>query len=354
MRRLIRESAEERFISAITAMLPRSLRQINGVHEADAELIEWSGGTLAVTTDTLAEEIHSGLYRDPAFIGWMLAIANLSDLAAVGAEPLGLLTAMTLREDSGPEFVRGLASGIADACIRCGTFLLGGDMNFGEHLSLTGTALGAVPSGMHLTRIGCRPGDRLYVSHPAGGGNAFAFTLISSASGRSELVFKPVARIAEGIALRGIATACMDTSDGLLLTLDTLSRLNECRFGLTADWNRCVHPAALDLCRAMNVPAWAALAGIHGDYDLCFTVRASDEQSLLDTARRAGWSPIPIGEVTAGQGISIVEDGRETKLDTHTLRELSSAASRDPRSYVRDLLGFVHRTGAGNTVGREG
>jgi thiamine-monophosphate kinase len=118
--------------------------------------------TLALTTDSIAEQISFGLYADPYLIGWMTAMGNLSDLAAVGANPLGLLIAKILPPDCDDEFLVMLQRGIQEGCDACGTFVHGGDSNKGPQLVLTGTAVGVFSNRKWLSRIGIRSGEWIY------------------------------------------------------------------------------------------------------------------------------------------------------------------------------------------------
>ncbi|MGD8867883.1 MAG: AIR synthase related protein, partial [Gemmatimonadales bacterium] len=110
-------SREIVLIERLAGTLPRSPLLLNGLCESDAELIRLPGTdmALALTTDAIAEEIAAGLYNDPYLIGWMVVMVNASDLAAVGAEPLGILLNETLPGVVDPAYVERLQSGIRNA-----------------------------------------------------------------------------------------------------------------------------------------------------------------------------------------------------------------------------------------------
>jgi hypothetical protein len=154
---------ENRRIAAVAGRFLRPPHRLNGLHESDAELIWLDPGfdrILAITTDALSEEISSGLYAEPCRAGWMLAMANFSDLAAVGADPLGLVVTITCPPSPGEGFLEGLADGISAACKTIGTYVLGGDTNQGERTFLSGCAVGLVPKAAVLTRRGSAPAIR--------------------------------------------------------------------------------------------------------------------------------------------------------------------------------------------------
>ena len=227
-------SREIVLIEKLAGTLPRSPLLLNGLCESDAELIRLPGTdrALALTTDAIAEEIAASLYNDPYLIGWMVVVVNASDLAAVGAEPLGILLNETLPTDVDSDYIDRLQSGIRAALAACGLHLLGGDTNFSPTMQIAATAVGIVPSDAPLTRLGCAAGDRLYSSGRLGLGGAFALGQLDREA--PAVPYRPLARIREGRLLRGIASCCMDSSDGVVPTLDELSRLNRVGFRIDA------------------------------------------------------------------------------------------------------------------------
>ncbi len=210
--------------------------QLNKPHESDAEIIQLNDNTkLAITTDSISEEISTGLYDDPYMIGWMIVTVNMSDLAAVGASPIGILVSEIIPKNFGDEKVTELQRGISDACRAYNTFVLGGDTNEGERLVLTGTAIGIINKEKPLTRIGCKPGDILFSSGKLGSGNAYAISKLISQTD-SFINYKPIAQIKNSNVISKYASCCMDTSDGFISTVDQLMRLNNVGFEIGSDW----------------------------------------------------------------------------------------------------------------------
>jgi len=343
---MMNDILENKQIARIAGKFHKAPHRMNDIHETDAEIVDLgttSEKYLAITTDALVEEISSGLYEDPSLIGWMLAMANFSDLAAVGADPLGLLIAVTCAPSHDDTFLDQLSSGISDACDRLGTFVLGGDTNQGQSLMLCGTAVGTVPKSRVMRRVGASPNDKLYLTAPAGLGNVYAFLrLARKDNGLPQGLYKPVARISEGKMIRQFASCCMDTSDGVIHTIDTLMRLNHRRFILDACWEKTVHPFALKVCRAQGFPAWLVLAAIHGEFELCFTVEPRKEEEFLRAAERTGWTPILIGEVNEGEGVFIRSGDKAVRVDSAAIRNLADEAGSDPAAYIKHLLEVAH------------
>ncbi|MFI5280929.1 MAG: thiamine-monophosphate kinase [Gemmatimonadales bacterium] len=323
---------EVAMIDRLAAAFARSPRQLNGRHESDAELVRLgdSDTVLALTTDAIAEEIERGLYADPWLIGWMTVTVCASDLAAVGAAPLGILINETLPDDLAAETGTQLQRGIGDACDASGLYVLGGDTNAGPHLHMSATAAGLVAGGAPLTRLGARPGERLFASGLLGLGAAYALLRLR---GMAAPRYQPVARMREGQLLRGLASCAMDTSDGALVTLDELGRLNGVGFVIEHDVAEVLHPAARALAQT-GLPAWTLLAGPHGEFELLFTVPDARAAELASLAGRIGWAPVELGRVTSEPGV-VLSDG--TSLATGRIRDLFVEVGGDVERYVREL-----------------
>ncbi len=367
---------ENRMIEELVDSFDRSPAQLNGLHEADAELVllpYFPGSVLAATTDSISEELSTGLYADPYLAGWMSVMVSMSDLAAVGARPLGLLLSEILPDGFDTISLRSLQKGVREACRACETHLLGGDTNSGAQMVLTGTALGVCRDGTPLSRVGCKPGDRLFTTGPLGTGNAFALRIFSHLLGRADsrptggrrvnavvgensggkyVEYRPQARLREGDSIRGIATACMDTSDGVLTTLDQLMRLNGVGFELNAGWEDVLSRCALAEFRAHGFPAWFALAGHHGEFELLFTVPESRLDRLVESSEESGWRPRELGRATVSKEVTLPLYGRVAALDTGFLRNLSFQCASNPGVYVGALLEYdaTIRKGAINNV----
>jgi len=340
---------ENRMIEEITRHFTESPYRVNSIHEADAELIDLgktNTNYLAITTDALVEEVTSGMYDDPYLIGWMLATVNYSDLAAVGARPMGIMVSINYPSTGKEESIAGITTGINDACKEVNAFVLGGDTNQGNELFLSGCAIGLVPKNSVVTRLGTKPNDRIYLSGPAGLGSVFAYLQLTKKKAEAKgLSFQPTARIKEGEIIRKYGNACMDTSDGVFHTVDTMMRINKCRFILNNNWEEILHPATFHVFSSLEIPPWCALTGVHGEFELCFTVSPEREEKLLAEASNIGWHPILIGEVSQGEGVCI-RNGKKMKfVDTAVVRNFSDMAGSEPDQYIQNLIHFVLNAG---------
>jgi thiamine-monophosphate kinase len=330
---------ENRLLDAWGRALRRHPAQANRMHEADAELLPLpgTGQLLALTTDTLAEEIALGFYADPETIGWMAATMSLSDLAAVAAEPLGLLAAVTLPRGAGGDYQARLAAGLDGACEAAETWVLGGDTNFGAEASVTTTAVGLVHEGRALRRTGCGTGEVVYASGPLGAGATVAARALTGDAGPGGPPFRPRARLVEARRLVGFATACMDTSDGLVATLDQLSRLNGVGFEITAPLPRLVETGALRTCQALGLDPLVALAQPHGEFELVWTVRAAHAERFEREAKVEGFEPLVVGRTIADPVIRLCGESPRT-IDAARIRNLTDEVGSDPKAYVPALV----------------
>jgi thiamine-monophosphate kinase len=333
---------ENRLLNTWIRHFNRAPFQINNPHEADAELIEIeddSSRLLAITIDTISEEISTGLYQTPFTMGWVTVMAGFSDLAAVGAVPLGIVTAISLEPNRSDSFKQGIAQGMSAACKRLGVFILGGDTNTGSMISLTGCAVGIVPKENKMIRIGCRPGDSVFISGPAGSGSALGLTRFAGIFENAfpENDYRPIARLKEGQLIRNYASCCMDTSDGVIATLDQLMRLNQVGFEIDMAPERFLHPAALALANTVNLPAWMMLAGHHGEFELIFTIPPKHIDPFLNYANGQNWMPFRIGKVIEKPTVKFLLNGKLEGIDTGRIRNLFIEVEGNIDAYIKGL-----------------
>jgi thiamine-monophosphate kinase len=321
-------------------ILSRSPARANAPHESDAELVEVPGlpeHYLAITIDTVSEEILAGLYREPYTMGWVTVMASLSDLAAVGADALGLVVSASVPHARDAAFVGQAAQGMEDACRSLGVFVLGGDTNAAPSVSLTGCAVGLVPRSQVLTRRGVRPGDTLFMTGPAGAGNALALARLAGLADDlyPEEHYRPSARLTGGNVLRGRARASMDTSDGVLATLDQLMRLNGCGFEVECDWDRVLSKEVLAFCERTGTPTWMMLAGPHGEFELVFSARAADAEAIVADLRDVGLTPVRLATARERDAITLAfPGGGRVDIDMAPLRNLLETTGGDMLEYL--------------------
>jgi thiamine-monophosphate kinase len=265
--------------------------------EDDAALV---APDLVVTQDALVEGVHFRLawtsWRD---LGWKAAAVNLSDLAASGADPVGLLVTLGAPADTEVEAVLEMYAGIAET----GVPVIGGDTNDAPGVWLSVTALGRsqrVPG-----RSGARPGDLLLVTGPLGASAAgFESLRAGFTSSLAAAHLRPPLRLAEGRELAREATAMLDISDGLATDAGHLARRSGCR--VTIELERVPVAAGVGaVAERIGRSPWELACGFGEDYELLAAVPPH-------AAARLGF-PV-VGECAAGGGVELLLDGRPVEL----------------------------------------
>lgn len=271
----------------------------------DCALLQLSPGQqLALSTDTLVQGVHFPDSCDPFLLGQRALAVSVSDLAAMGAEPLGFTLALTLPEATAG-WLEGFAHGLSQMAAQCSIALVGGDTTRGP-LSLTLTVFGRVPVGQALSRAGAQPGDLLCVGGSLGDA-AGALPLVlgqQRAEGEDadyllQRYWAPRPQLALGQWLRGRATAALDISDGLLADCGHIATAS----GVALQIQCASLPLSPALRRLAGERALeCALAG-GDDYRLAFTL-----PSELFPELRAQWLDVmAIGHVVAGQGVQLLD-----------------------------------------------
>jgi len=258
-----------------------------------------AGEMLAISTDMLVEGRHFLPDVDPHALGHKTLAVNLSDLAAMGAAPLGFTLAFSLpkpRED----WLAAFSAGLFELADRYDCELIGGDTTAGP-LNLCVAVFGSVPQGVALRRDAAQRGDDVWVSGTPGDARAGLGVLRGEwqADAADAAVFRralerPEPRIALGLALRGVARAALDISDGLAGDLrHILERSTACaRIDVDA------LPRSAALARLpLAVQRQCALAG-GDDYELCFTAPPDARGTVEAAAQHAGVRVTRIGTIT--------------------------------------------------------
>ncbi|PSS56914.1 thiamine-phosphate kinase [Pseudomonas sp. BBP2017] len=274
------------------------------------------GEQLAISTDTLVAGVHFPAVCDPFLLGQRSLAVAASDLAAMGATPIGFTLALTLPEVCA-DWLQAYARGLNQMAQTCRLSLIGGDTSRGP-LSLTMTVFGRVPAGQALTRSGARAGDLLCVGGELGNA-AGALPLVLGQRQAEPAVAEPLLahywspqpQLALGQALRGKATAALDISDGLLADCGHIAKASQ--VSLQVELDRLPLSAALRAFFGNQGAQQAALAG-GDDYVLAFTLPEAELAPLL----AAGWPIHVVGRADTGAGVSLV-DGQGQDI-TPTIR----------------------------------
>ena len=277
----------------------------------DAAIVN-APGPLAVATDTLVEGVHFPKRIAADAVGYRILAVNLSDIAAMGAQPRWCTLALTI-SDANEQWLEGFTAGFFRLAAAHKVSLVGGDLTRGP-LSATLHLLGVVnPNGL-LTRGGGHIGDDVYVTGSLGDAAAGLALINQDAADTgpehralAERFYRPNPRVAAGQALASVANAAIDVSDGLIADLGHLSQASGC--GAIIDVEQL--PLSAELL-ALFPPQTAQTYALGGgdDYELCFTAAAEKAQAVEAALEAVGASACRIGELVPGTGVESRRGGK--------------------------------------------
>lgn len=294
-------------IARLFAPLTKGRPGTFGLQNDAATYAATPGHETVITLDTLCEGVHFLSGDDPADIARKLLRVNLSDLAAMGARPFGYLLALARGTSQDDSWLEAFAEGLGEDQKQFGVTLLGGDTTRTEGgLVLSLTALGEVPVGKALSRSGARSGELIVVSGTLGDAALGLRVLRGEHFGLddaccSQLVDRyrlPLPRLQLGQRLIGLASACLDVSDGLLADLMHIAEAS----GLKLRINAAALPmsAAATSAMAANSNVLCDVVSGGDDYELAFTLPVALQPELSKIASDSGVSLTIIGEALSG------------------------------------------------------
>ncbi|MDF1654455.1 MAG: thiamine-phosphate kinase [Coxiellaceae bacterium] len=276
----------------------------------DAALFHLPLNAQCVTSvDSSVVGVHFPEQTVPYDIGWKSLAVSLSDIAAMGADPFACLLTLNLPEVDN-QWLQQFSQGLFAVADQFGVDLIGGDTTRGS-LAITTTVFGQVPQGRAILRTGARPGDDIYVTGVLGDAG-LALQLLQAggvaAEGLLLALNKPQPCVNEGLALRGIANAAIDVSDGLLADLGHI--LQQSAVGAELFLDRLPLSAELDKLELQKKWSLALTAG--DDYQLCFCAASEHRDTLLSME----FPFTRIGQVTAVPGMLLRDQqGQEVSID---------------------------------------
>jgi len=286
---------------------------------------------LAVSTDTLVEGIHFLKTISPKDLGYKALAVNLSDLAAMGADPAWVSLALTLPEVNS-EWLEAFSDSLFEQLDYYGMQLIGGDTTRGP-LSMTLTIQGLIPVGRALTRSGAKVGDWIFVTGTLGDSAAGLAILldklqVENTVDREWLLqrhLRPQPRVLQGQGLRDLASSAIDISDGLVSDLKHVLKASDC--GARIDLDQLPYSETLlrhvDAEQALK---WALAGG--EDYELCFTVPEINRGALEIALSHYGVGFTCVGQIApVSEGIKFTRSGEVVTVDLHGFDHFSTATS---------------------------
>lgn len=279
-----------------------------GIGDDAAVLAPTPGFELVVTTDALLPGRHFTGTWTPAEIGWLAAQVNLSDLAAMGAWPRWALLALSL-PDPDTVWLDGFLDGFFEGADAVSLNLVGGNLARGP-LNIGVQLIGELPAGEVLTRSGAHIGDRIIVSGTPGDAAAALALGESADEALRQRLRRPRARLEAGLALRGLAHAAIDISDGLLADLAHLLQPGQ---GALLDFDLLPGSTALHKAFPEPLERWRFQAAGGSDYELLAVVPPSTD--LVRLSAQAGVAFTAMGEITDSGQIECQSSQAEVPAD---------------------------------------
>jgi thiamine-monophosphate kinase len=318
----VRRSTERRVAQALgdsvavaeSALIERYFRDLGagrddvalGIGDDAALLRVAANAELVLTTDALVEAVHFAAGAPAHSLGHRALAVNLSDIAAMGAAPSWALLSLNLPAID-DDWLAEFAAGFGALARRHAVALVGGNLSRGA-LSITVELAGQVPRATALRRDGAHAGDDLYVSGSLGDaacGRAVLCGAVSAAPEDAAYLqhrFEyPTPRVELGQALRGLASACIDLSDGLYVDAARLLQASGCGALLAIEQL----PLSAALQRTLGDAAWQQAVRGGEDYELCFTAPPAAAAAIAAVASRCGQTISRIGELQVGGGLTL-------------------------------------------------
>ncbi|AVR95080.1 thiamine-phosphate kinase [Pseudoduganella armeniaca] len=292
-------------------------RAVLGIGDDCALLAATSGMQTAISSDMLVEGRHFFAGEDPRRLGHKSLAVNLSDLAAMGARPVGFTLALALPAAE-RDWLHGFSSGLFALADAHDCQLIGGDTTKGP-LNICITVFGAVAPGRALRRDAAQPGDDIWISGTLGDARLALAGLrgevaldAAAQAAAATRMHQPTPRVALGVALaeQGLARAAIDISDGLVGDLGHILA----RSGVGATLDVDALPAGPVLARQEQRLRRAFSAAGGDDYELCFTADAAQRERIVAAGAACGTAVTRIGRIEALAGLRLV-DGAGAPLD---------------------------------------
>ena len=309
---------EDQVIKQILKNFGKSNLHKNEFFESDSEIIQLGEKNYLITVDNYSDEDHFRI-ENPFNLGTNLAACTLSDIFACGGRPLFFCNSLSKQDNWNLQYIDQLSKGISNVLIRCDAGFVGGDIGISEKWNFTGIVIGE--SEKIITRKGARPGDSVFLTGDIGRGNFESASQLSKLSSGLDLLFEdnPVLfpiRIKESRLVSKFANCCIDTSDGLLKSLNIISEINTTGF-IVSDIPY-FSPGKI-LTEKLKLPEEILMFGETGEYELLFTVSPDNESRLLQDAASANVHLSKIGLITDNSSKLLMKKSSEISLNDYNI-----------------------------------
>jgi len=279
----------------------------------DCAALDFGKEYLLVSTDMISKKTHVPKIMTPWQIGWFVVAINLSDMAAKGGRPLGLVLSLGLPEDTSDSFLEELTRGADECATTYGTSIIGGDTKENPHVTICGTVFGTVKKDEFMSRKGAKPGDVIAVTGTLGKAAAGHYAIKTNMKDPRILegLLEPKPRLKDGMTLarEKVVSSCMDISDGLSSSLYQLQELNNIGFEIERE-KVPLSQMLLKLARENeNLDIYEYSLHFGGDYELLLTVPLDEFEKVKRSVEKIGNLLTSIGQVTKNSDICVVDGG---------------------------------------------
>lgn len=309
----VAQLGERKLVELLTKNLYKG-RAVVGAGEDDAAVVEVGGRWVVLTSDIMFESTHFPKGMKPESIGRKAAVANLSDIAAMGAKPVAMLFSFGVPPRFEFASFRSMMKSINRTCEEHSAAFVGGDTKKSDELTICGMGVGEVGRGRALRRCNARVGDVVAVTGEIGNAAAGLRVIEEGIKGYGKLAdafLNPKARVREGMALSGYAGAGMDVTDGLLFSAEEIARMS----GVCMSIERKKIPIskeAREFVAEHELDEFFLLNGGE-DYELLVTINKKIFKKARERVERVGGRLIEIGRVVEGRGVLL--DGERVKAE---------------------------------------
>ncbi|MFQ5801227.1 MAG: thiamine-phosphate kinase [Candidatus Hydrothermarchaeales archaeon] len=275
------------------------------------------GECLLISTDTILQETHIPKEMTPAQIGGYAVNVVLSDIAAMGGSPIGMVFSIALPPGLDEDFVDRLAGGVESAAEEHGTCIVGGDTQEAREITITGTAFGRVKEKNILLRSGARVSDLICVTGDIGSAAAGFYCLTQGLPCKKRFIERalgPKARLEEGKIISKCASSCVDISDGLAWSIHEIARLSNVG-SLIYEEKIPVDSELGGVSRLSGVSQREMVFYKGGDFELLFTVPPEKYEGLEEELKKLGSKMVVIGQITRGGNKVVDKNGKKLELE---------------------------------------
>ncbi len=283
----------------------------------DCATIEYNDDFFLITTDMITQKTHIHHQMTDFQIGWFVTAINLSDIAAKGGRPLGVVLALGLPSTTSLKKVEEIMKGANACATKFNTHIIGGDTKENPELTLSGTAIGIVQKEEFMPRRGAQIGDIVAVTGTLGKAAAGYYALQQNINDPTlwKDLFEPHPRIETGqkLAKQQFVTSCMDLSDGVSSSLYQLHQMNKVGFEIDQDRLPIAH-GLLNLKSTKTVDVLCSALHFGGDYELLLTLPENVFDKALKICQNTNTNLTKIGTVTKDKKIILISNHKKRLL----------------------------------------